>query len=433
MNSLPVFYKEQLAGHLERSIEGEFKFTYRQEFIDSPLPSLSLSLPKGKRTFTSSNLFPFFDGLIPEGWLLNLATEQLRLDPLRDRFELLKALCQQTIGAVHVGTPHKQIHIQTALTSTEITKSFGQCLICYEKVPEQEIYHQNCMKKIFGSPIHPLVDLNSELLEQLAKNQLNQSLAIAGVQKKISLELKQEHKAARLTLTDLWGRYIFKPKGKAPHLPENEHLCILLARALGIKTEACALIPTASGDLGFIARRFDRGENHEEIHQEDFCQILEKEPYKKYIGSMEQVGKVLRLQTDFPGDNLYRLYELTIFNFIIGNVDFHLKNISINYHGPHGSQKMLSPAYDLLSTDLFILDDSEESALAINGKKNKLTRDDFLALASSFGITQKVHDRLLKKIDKALPEWQQLIGKSFLEQEKKDAFWQIIQRKRGRL
>lgn len=97
MNKVEVFYKETFAGVLEKKIEGHFIFIYEESYIASNNPSISLTLPKETKSFKSENLFPFFDGLIPEGWLLKLASEELRLDPLQDRFELLKTLCRDTI------------------------------------------------------------------------------------------------------------------------------------------------------------------------------------------------------------------------------------------------------------------------------------------------------------------------------------------------
>jgi serine/threonine-protein kinase HipA len=429
MNKVPVFYKNILAGELEKTGDENFIFSYDEKYLNSNNPSISLTLPKAEKRFESDSLFPFFDGLIPEGWLLNLASKELRLNPLRDRFELLVNLCHDTIGAVHIGEKIVKKEKKAIKHSSEgQIKLFGKCLICYEK--SDEVYHEECMIKVFGEKINPIVDIDNELLEKLAKNQLNKKLAIAGVQKKLSLDLIEEHgKNSRMTVTDLWGRFIFKPKGEAPHLPENEHLCLRLAEATNIQTEKGALIPSKEGELGFIAVRFDRDVHHHEFHQEDFCQILNKETFKKYNGSLEQVGKILKQQSDFPGDNLYRLYELTIFNFIIGNVDAHLKNISLIYENERGVKTLLSPAYDLISTDLYIYDDNEESALAINGKKNKLETSDFLILAKSLGVSVKVHEKIISNFQKLLPGWDKIIDKSFIDGQKKKNFKKLIRKK----
>jgi serine/threonine-protein kinase HipA len=433
MSKVSVYYKNILAGELEKTGDENFIYSYDKKYLNSDNPSISLTLSKNEKIFESDSLFPFFDGLIPEGWLLNLASKELRLNPLRDRYELLTNLCHDTIGAVHIGEKvAKKENITIMPSSKDQITTFGKCLICYEK--SDEIYHDDCMIKIFGKKIIPIVDIDSELLEKLAKNQLNKKLTIAGVQKKLSLDLIEEYgKNSRMTVTDLWGRFIFKPRGEAPHLPENEHLCLKLAEAAKIQTEKGALIPTGAGGVGFIAVRFDRDVHHNEYHQEDFCQILNKETFKKYNGSLEQVGKILKQKSDFPGDNLYRLYELTIFNFIIGNVDAHLKNISLIYENESGFKTLLSPAYDLISTDLYISDDNEESALAINGKKNKLEISDFLVLAKSFGISVKVHEKIISNFKELQPSWDKIIDRSFIEESKKKEFKIIIRKKMERL
>lgn len=432
MNKVSVFYKNILAGVLEKTGDENFIFCYDEQYLTSDNPSISFTLPKSDQKFESDSLFPFFDGLIPEGWLLSLASKELRLNPLRDRFELLVNLCSDSIGAVHIG--EKKIEIKKnpikQLKEKKI-KPFGKCLICYEKF--DRTYHDECMIKIFGKKINPIVDIDNKTLEKLAKSQLNKKLTIAGAQKKLSLELVEDQgKNLRMTLTDLWGRFIFKPTGVQPHLPENEHLCLKLAEASNIQIEKGALIPTSSGELGFIAVRFDRSELRKEFHQEDFCQILNKETFKKYNGSLEQVGKILKQHSDFPGDNLYRLYELTIFNFLIGNVDAHLKNISLIYENKDGVKTLLSPAYDLISTDLYIADDNEESALAINGKKNKLEISDFLVLAKSYGISEKVHKKIILKFKNLMPIWDDLITRSFIGENKKKEFKKLIRKKMKR-
>ncbi|MBC7429445.1 MAG: HipA N-terminal domain-containing protein, partial [Bacteriovorax sp.] len=191
MNKVSVFYKNIMAGTLEKTGDENFIFSYDELYLNSSNPPISLTLPKADKLFESDSLFPFFDGLIPEGWLLNLASTELRLNPLRDRFELLTRLCHDTIGAVHIGEKDntkeaKKENISIKHLTEGQIKTFGKCLICYEK--SDEVYHEECMVKVFGKKINPIVDIDNELLEKLAKNQLNKKLTIAGVQKKLSLD-----------------------------------------------------------------------------------------------------------------------------------------------------------------------------------------------------------------------------------------------------
>lgn len=96
-----VFYQNQLTGYLEEGDNG-YLFSYSQEYLDSIDPKpISLTLPLSNQTYHSNVLFPFFDGLIPEGWLLDIGEKHWKLDP-RDRFQLLSHLCRDTIGAVSI-------------------------------------------------------------------------------------------------------------------------------------------------------------------------------------------------------------------------------------------------------------------------------------------------------------------------------------------
>jgi|JFJP01.1.fsa_nt_gi serine/threonine-protein kinase HipA len=82
--------------------ENGYHFAYDEQYLqsESPLP-VSLTLPLKQKSFTSNVLFPFFDGLIPEGWLLEIAEKNWKLNP-RDRMGLLLACCKDCIGAVSV-------------------------------------------------------------------------------------------------------------------------------------------------------------------------------------------------------------------------------------------------------------------------------------------------------------------------------------------
>lgn len=95
-----IFFKNIFAGTLEQ-VEDLYIFSYDQTYLGLDLPAISLTLPKRTQSYQSKILFPFFDGLIPEGWLLNIATKNWKLDP-NDRMGLLLTLCHDCIGAVHV-------------------------------------------------------------------------------------------------------------------------------------------------------------------------------------------------------------------------------------------------------------------------------------------------------------------------------------------
>lgn len=96
-----IYYQEKLAGILSETDNG-YSFLYTKDYLTEPSSKgISLTLPLSKGIYHSKVLFPFFDGLIPEGWLLEIGEKHWKLNP-RDRFELLINLCRDTIGAVSV-------------------------------------------------------------------------------------------------------------------------------------------------------------------------------------------------------------------------------------------------------------------------------------------------------------------------------------------
>jgi serine/threonine-protein kinase HipA len=101
MRKAQVFYKNELAGIISETDDG-FQFQYNQQYLDNMSSKpISLTLPLQPESFKSKVLFAFFDGLIPEGWLLNIAVTNWKLKP-NDRFGMLITLCTDCIGCVSI-------------------------------------------------------------------------------------------------------------------------------------------------------------------------------------------------------------------------------------------------------------------------------------------------------------------------------------------
>jgi serine/threonine-protein kinase HipA len=96
-----IFYKDELAGIIEEDVNG-VSFTYDKEYLkkENVVP-ISLTMPLREELYTDKVMLPFFDNLIPEGWLLEIAEQNWKVNP-RDRMGLLLAFCKDTIGAVSV-------------------------------------------------------------------------------------------------------------------------------------------------------------------------------------------------------------------------------------------------------------------------------------------------------------------------------------------
>jgi serine/threonine-protein kinase HipA len=97
-----VYYKEHFAGIITETDDGEFIFQYDENFVlEHPQEFITFTMPFTNKPYTEKRLFPFFDGLIPEGWLLDIASKNWKINQ-NDRMGLLLACCKNCIGAVSV-------------------------------------------------------------------------------------------------------------------------------------------------------------------------------------------------------------------------------------------------------------------------------------------------------------------------------------------
>jgi len=102
MRCAKIYYKESLAGKLVETNDGEYLFQYDDQYVkDHQDKFITFSMPVSNRPYMEKRLFPFFEGLIPEGWLLDIAAKGWKINP-NDRMGLLMACCKNCIGAVSV-------------------------------------------------------------------------------------------------------------------------------------------------------------------------------------------------------------------------------------------------------------------------------------------------------------------------------------------
>lgn len=102
MRQAQVFYNNVLAGILTETDEEDYIFQYDSIYVmQYPKQFISFNFPVQEKSFIADRLFPFFEGLIPEGWLLDIASRSWKLNP-NDRMGLLLACCQNCIGAVSI-------------------------------------------------------------------------------------------------------------------------------------------------------------------------------------------------------------------------------------------------------------------------------------------------------------------------------------------
>lgn len=304
-----------------------------------------------------------------------------------------------------------------------------RCLYCYKLLSKVDVdFHENCSFEFFGTKQPPEFPHTLEQMAELAKNVVERSVAVPGVQPKLSLSLvtdtMQDGNKNRLTVVGaLGGNYIFKPPSEHfVEMPENEHLTMRIAEVFGIPVVKSSLIRLKSGELSYITKRIDRTPDGTKIHMLDMFQITEA--FDKYKSSMEKVGKALGQYSDNTLlDKLYFL-ELGIFSFLTGNNDMHLKNFSMIDNDGTWS---LAPAYDLLNVSIVNPDDTEELALTLEGKKKKLKKAHFERFGINLGLTDRQLTGIFKRFLKNKPLAMQWIDNSFLSADYKEKYKSFLE------
>ncbi len=139
---------------------------------------------------------------------------------------------------------------------------------------------------------------------------------------------------------------------------------------------------------------------------------------------MEQVIAIIEKYCTFPKIEFVKLLKLTLFNFLIGNEDMHLKNFSLITHNHKIS---LSPAYDLLNSTIAQKNAKEELALPLRGRKSNLTKRDLLTYFAMerLKLNQQTVDKVIQELKQALPECRALISKSFLSLAMQEQYLQF--------
>ncbi len=304
-----------------------------------------------------------------------------------------------------------------------------RCLYCYQELERDSSmdYHPKCSKKFFGSASAPMLSISGPELEEMALTIIKRSMTIPGVQPKLSLNIEpnpNDPKKSRLTVVGLWSNYILKPQSPSfTALPENEDLTMKLAELAGIETAEHSLIRTSSGTLAYITKRFDRLKSSK-VPVEDLCQLSELPSSAKYDSSMEKTGKTVSKYSSAPGFDAISFFEIALFSFLTGNADMHLKNFSIVKN--EENQYRLSPAYDLLSTAIALPADKEQMALTLNGKKNRINKKDFKLFAEKIKMESSTSDKIIAKQLNHSDEFESLIKISFLPEEMKEQYIDLI-------
>ena len=349
MRELMVYLKDQKIGVLTLLPADKILFSFTEEYLSlshSDRPILSQSFFQKDLSLvpmvgpTQTKAPAYFSNLLPEGYLREYLAKKAGINSVRD-FGLLRLLGQDLPGAVRLELPQELLdHLED---SPELLKQ--------EKAWKEE-----------------------DVLK----------FSLAGVQLKLSALLGP---TGGLTIPahGLGGEWIVKlPSERFAGVPENEFSMLSLARSIGISVPEIKLIkvseieglPATMGEfsgaekMALAVKRFDRSSDFiapQRIHIEDFAQVYGVYPEKKYQGvSYNNLAEMISIAAGEA--EAYEFVKRLVFNWLIGNGDMHLKNWSFIY--PDGKTPQLAPAYDYVSTVIFMNDHT--FGLSLAGEKDML-------------------------------------------------------------
>ena len=321
------------------SIRGErssdARFEYSEDYRNNPdAAPVSLSLPLQEEAFSAERTKNFFEGLLPEGFTRRTVAQWMHVAE-EDYLSILHGLGRECLGALCI--------------TTEGEESGAS----YDPINAQQVRQ-----------------LAAEGATKSAELVTKSHLSLTGASGKVGLYYDAEHGS--------W----FLPRGSAPstHIVKqshvrldaivaNEQLALMTAARCGIVTPHSFIVNTGAGDdreVLFAAERYDRRFVPEgrrigalpcplRLHQEDFAQAMgipaagkyEREGQHYLRGMFELLRKV---SADPIADQL-KLWDILVFDWLIGNTDAHVKNFSLLY-GPNQKSVRLAPAYDIVSTSL---------------------------------------------------------------------------------
>jgi serine/threonine-protein kinase HipA len=244
--------------------------------------------------------------------------------------------------------------------------------------------------------------------------------SLAGVQLKFSA-IAERHGGLTIPAGGVGGDWIIKlPAQNYLHVPENEFAMMQLAAAIGISIPEIRLVqlPEIDGlpEMGMLGgrfalavKRFDRAPGGKRIHIEDFAQVYNVYPEKKYQGV--SYGNIANMVWLLAGeDGLEEFIRRLVFSILIGNGDMHLKNWSFIY--PDQRTAILSPAYDLVSTVPYIPNDKLALKLYNTSEMKDISMYHFEKMAGKFHLPRYVVLKIVREtVDATIASWEENHGK----------------------
>lgn len=294
-----------------------------------------------------------------------------------------------------------------------------------------------------GATVSPVLDFDlGRFRSQEGLTDAMHRISVSGVQEKFPAVI--ENGRIRIARENERSTHILKP---APwdrtlrdrkYIPANEHLTMLVAsQVYGIRTAANGLCFSKDGQLVYITRRFDIRPDGSRLLMEDFASLVGRNEqtagtHFKYSGTYEDIAKAIRANVAAWMVDMERFFELTVFNYIYGNGDAHLKNFSLI---ADGEDYRLAPAYDLLNTALHVdgddfgLDGGLSSRIEksdVMDRTGHACRLDFERFAAQTGVVGRRVAKILARYTTLPESVVRLVDRSFLPEKMKRSYLRIV-------
>lgn len=299
------------------------------------------------------------------------------------------------------------------------------CFCCGKELlaDNRSNWHDTCIHKFFGTYNLPDFSSLEEQLENLAKEVLGSGNSITGVQRKLSLDLFKPGKNNRLTIIGS-SNYIIKTEDERfPHIVLLEQTLMLMAEASHIEVVPHAIIRVKDDRYIYITKRIDRN-GKKKYPMEDFCQLSNKLTEYKYNGSYELCYRLPLSYSSQRAIDSIKFFNIVLFSYLTGNTDMHLKNFSLINQG---QGYKLAPSYDLVPSEFII--NQKEMALSLNGKRQNLTKNDFIHFGEYMNINKTQSKLLIERMIDDSSKWFKVIDHSPLDEDTKDKYKSFIKNK----
>jgi len=344
---------------------------------------ISLIMPVRAKAYIHHRLHPIFEMHLPEGYLLSIIKKHFSKIVKMDDFGLLKVMSPSIKGRITYQSNQKKSDERLSLND------------------------------ILNSKNENLFD---ELVSKFALNS-----ALSGVQPKVLAVVENK---ATLKLE----QYIVKSWGKEyPELALNEYYCMKIVKDANIRVPEFFI---SDDEKLFVMKRFDMLDDGSYLGFEDMCVLMAKQRDDKYEGTYEQIAKTIKtfVSAKYKKSALLDFFKMIFINYLVQNGDAHLKNFGLVYSGIDDIR--LAPAYDIVSTTVYIKNDIP--ALHLLGSK-KWWKEEHL---TKFGIqtcdltnsqVQKCIKECYQSLNNTISDIQNVVNRTN-NQNKKEILEKLLER-----